>query len=173
VIKAQDPSVLVLVDNCYGEFMEEMEPTAVGAGEVGRMGGGGQHWFGGGVASGVWKEGVGHCEVLVDDCYGEFTEEMEPTAMGAGGGTGIGLAALPRLVQIHWVGPHRLHVSVVWVTLHPVCVRGIMQGCCMTGCCGAHCQVRCSVACHSEPRGVHPVVYCTQHQTPPSCTYLR
>jgi cystathionine beta-lyase family protein involved in aluminum resistance len=32
VIKAQDPSVLVLVDNCYGEFTEEMEPTAVGAG---------------------------------------------------------------------------------------------------------------------------------------------
>jgi hypothetical protein len=33
VIKAQDPSVLVLVDNCYGEFTEELEPTAVGAGE--------------------------------------------------------------------------------------------------------------------------------------------
>lgn len=32
VIKAQDPSVLVLVDNCYGEFTEELEPTAVGAG---------------------------------------------------------------------------------------------------------------------------------------------
>jgi hypothetical protein len=25
--------VLVLVDNCYGEFTEEKEPTAVGAGE--------------------------------------------------------------------------------------------------------------------------------------------
>lgn len=34
VIKAQDPSVLVLVDNCYGEFTEEQEPTAVGAGEL-------------------------------------------------------------------------------------------------------------------------------------------
>lgn len=34
VIKAQDPSVLVLVDNCYGEFTEELEPTAVGAGEI-------------------------------------------------------------------------------------------------------------------------------------------
>jgi hypothetical protein len=32
MIKAQDPSVLVLVDNCYGEFTEEQEPTAVGAG---------------------------------------------------------------------------------------------------------------------------------------------
>lgn len=31
VIKDQDPSVLVLVDNCYGEFTEELEPTAVGA----------------------------------------------------------------------------------------------------------------------------------------------
>lgn len=33
IIKAQDPNVLVLVDNCYGEFTEEQEPTAVGAGE--------------------------------------------------------------------------------------------------------------------------------------------
>ncbi len=31
IIKAQDPSVLVLVDNCYGEFTEELEPCAVGA----------------------------------------------------------------------------------------------------------------------------------------------
>eukprot|EP00775_Hariotina_reticulata_P010032 gene10032-10188_t len=31
VIKGQDPNVLVLVDNCYGEFTEEQEPTAVGA----------------------------------------------------------------------------------------------------------------------------------------------
>ncbi|KAF8066226.1 ynbB [Scenedesmus sp. PABB004] len=31
VIKAQDPGVLVLVDNCYGEFTEELEPPAVGA----------------------------------------------------------------------------------------------------------------------------------------------
>ncbi|KAF6263851.1 methionine gamma-lyase-domain-containing protein [Scenedesmus sp. NREL 46B-D3] len=31
IIKAQDPNVLVLVDNCYGEFTEEQEPTAVGA----------------------------------------------------------------------------------------------------------------------------------------------
>jgi cystathionine beta-lyase family protein involved in aluminum resistance len=34
IIKAQDPNVLVLVDNCYGEFTEEQEPTAVGAGEI-------------------------------------------------------------------------------------------------------------------------------------------
>jgi hypothetical protein len=47
VIKAQDPNVLVLVDNCYGEFTEEQEPTAVGAGvtrpapgQAGRQ----QHW---------------------------------------------------------------------------------------------------------------------------------
>lgn len=32
IIKAQDPNCLVLVDNCYGEFTEEQEPTAVGAG---------------------------------------------------------------------------------------------------------------------------------------------
>ncbi len=31
IIKSQDPSVLVLVDNCYGEFTEELEPCAVGA----------------------------------------------------------------------------------------------------------------------------------------------
>jgi cystathionine beta-lyase family protein involved in aluminum resistance len=33
VVKQQDPSVLVLVDNCYGEMTEELEPPAVGAGE--------------------------------------------------------------------------------------------------------------------------------------------
>lgn len=31
IIKAQDPSCVVLVDNCYGEFTEELEPCAVGA----------------------------------------------------------------------------------------------------------------------------------------------
>lgn len=31
VIKAQNPSCVVLVDNCYGEFIEAVEPTAVGA----------------------------------------------------------------------------------------------------------------------------------------------
>lgn len=31
VIKAVNPKVSVLVDNCYGEFVEEMEPTQVGA----------------------------------------------------------------------------------------------------------------------------------------------
>ena len=31
VIKAQDPEVICFVDNCYGEFVEEQEPTQVGA----------------------------------------------------------------------------------------------------------------------------------------------
>lgn len=31
IIKAQDPNVIIAVDNCYGEFTEELEPCAVGA----------------------------------------------------------------------------------------------------------------------------------------------
>ncbi|KAJ9522944.1 hypothetical protein QJQ45_023745, partial [Haematococcus lacustris] len=31
LIRAQDPSVVITVDNCYGEFTEELEPCAVGA----------------------------------------------------------------------------------------------------------------------------------------------
>ncbi|XP_024396260.1 uncharacterized protein [Physcomitrium patens] len=31
LIKAQNPDCVVLVDNCYGEFVETVEPTAVGA----------------------------------------------------------------------------------------------------------------------------------------------
>ncbi len=30
LVKAQDPSVICFVDNCYGEFVEEREPTQVG-----------------------------------------------------------------------------------------------------------------------------------------------
>ena len=32
VVKGQDPAVIVVVDNCYGEFTEQQEPGAVGAG---------------------------------------------------------------------------------------------------------------------------------------------
>ncbi len=31
IIKQQNPNVICFVDNCYGEFTEELEPTAVGA----------------------------------------------------------------------------------------------------------------------------------------------
>lgn len=31
IIRAQDPAVVITVDNCYGEFTEEREPCAVGA----------------------------------------------------------------------------------------------------------------------------------------------
>mmetsp|Transcript_6759 Transcript_6759/g.18121 ORF Transcript_6759/g.18121 Transcript_6759/m.18121 type:complete len:518 (-) Transcript_6759:597-2150(-) len=31
IIRSQDPTVVVTVDNCYGEFTEELEPCAVGA----------------------------------------------------------------------------------------------------------------------------------------------
>jgi cystathionine beta-lyase family protein involved in aluminum resistance len=31
IIKAQDPNVVITVDNCYGEFTAELEPCAVGA----------------------------------------------------------------------------------------------------------------------------------------------
>ncbi|TVQ08021.1 MAG: aluminum resistance family protein [Leptolyngbya sp. DLM2.Bin27] len=31
LVKAQNPEVVCLVDNCYGEFLEDREPTAVGA----------------------------------------------------------------------------------------------------------------------------------------------
>lgn len=31
VVKASNPGILVMVDNCYGEFTERAEPTAAGA----------------------------------------------------------------------------------------------------------------------------------------------
>lgn len=31
IIRKQDPNIIVTVDNCYGEFTEELEPPAVGA----------------------------------------------------------------------------------------------------------------------------------------------
>lgn len=31
IVKAQDPHVVCFVDNCYGEFVEDLEPTGVGA----------------------------------------------------------------------------------------------------------------------------------------------
>lgn len=31
MVKAQNPEVVVFVDNCYGEFVETQEPTHVGA----------------------------------------------------------------------------------------------------------------------------------------------
>lgn len=30
-VKAIDPEITIFVDNCYGEFAEELEPTQVGA----------------------------------------------------------------------------------------------------------------------------------------------
>ena len=54
LIKAQDPACIVTVDNCYGEFTEEVEPCAVGADlcmgscikNPGRVWGGGWGWGG-------------------------------------------------------------------------------------------------------------------------------
>ena len=66
-IKAQNPEVIVLVDNCYGEFTDVAEPPSVSAEEQGghrRAGGAG----GGGVGMGggsmcvvvcVWGGGCG------------------------------------------------------------------------------------------------------------------
>ena len=52
VIKEANPNAAVIVDNCYGEFVETIEPTHMGAD-------------------------------IVDNCYGEFVETIEPTHVGA------------------------------------------------------------------------------------------
>ncbi|CAI7891744.1 unnamed protein product [Closterium sp. NIES-54] len=58
-VEAQNPSCVVVVDNCYGEFIEEREPTHVA------------------YADGTQKNLS--CVVVVDNCCGEFIEEREPT----------------------------------------------------------------------------------------------
>jgi hypothetical protein len=74
IIKAQDPNVLVLVDTkqhcchcrccCYHCCCCCCHLQIIKAQDVNVL-------------------------VLVDNCYGEFTEEQEPTAVGAGGAKGL------------------------------------------------------------------------------------
>ncbi len=58
-IREVNKDVIIMVDNCYGEFVEEKEPIEAGA-----------------------DIAVGSI-IMVDNCYGEFVEEKEPIEAGA------------------------------------------------------------------------------------------
>ncbi len=77
-VRAVNPDAVIMVDNCYGEFTETIEPTQVGyavrqtlsceqIGEICRT------------VRAVNPDAV----IMVDNCYGEFTETIEPTQVGA------------------------------------------------------------------------------------------
>ncbi|MBB3110372.1 cystathionine beta-lyase family protein involved in aluminum resistance [Paenibacillus phyllosphaerae] len=94
-IKAIRPDVMVFVDNCYGEFTEELEPTEVGvdlmAGSLIKNPGGGLAPTGGYVA------GTKHAVELT---------AYRLTAPGIGGEVGATLGTLRSMYQGLFMAPH-------------------------------------------------------------------
>lgn len=100
-IKAVNPNVAILVDNCYGEFVEELEPTQVGAdlvvGSLIKNPGGGLAPTGGYVAG---------RRDLVDGAA------MRLTAPGIGGECGCTLGQNRLLYQGLFFAPHTVAQAV-------------------------------------------------------------
>ncbi|HET7629148.1 MAG TPA: methionine gamma-lyase family protein [Bacillales bacterium] len=94
-IRERHPNIVVFVDNCYGEFVEPLEPTNVGvdlmAGSLIKNPGGGLAKTGGYLA-GKAK--------LIERCACRLT------APGLGKETGATLAALPDMFQGFFLAPH-------------------------------------------------------------------
>ncbi|HHW38964.1 MAG TPA: methionine gamma-lyase family protein [Bacillales bacterium] len=94
-VKEIKPDVLVFVDNCYGEFVEELEPTHVGAdlvaGSLIKNPGGGLAKTGGYI---VGKE------ALVEQCAYRLT------APGLGREAGASLYSLLEMYQGFFLAPH-------------------------------------------------------------------
>lgn len=94
-VKECKPDVLVFVDNCYGEFVEELEPTHVGAdlmaGSLIKNPGGGLAKTGGYI---VGKE------ALVEQCAYRLT------APGLGREAGASLYSLHEMFQGFFLAPH-------------------------------------------------------------------
>ncbi|WP_458413010.1 aminotransferase class I/II-fold pyridoxal phosphate-dependent enzyme [Schinkia sp. CFF1] len=94
-VKECKPDVLVFVDNCYGEFVEELEPTHVGAdlvaGSLIKNPGGGLAKTGGYI---VGKE------ALVEQCAYRLT------APGLGREAGASLYSLQEMYQGFFMAPH-------------------------------------------------------------------
>ena len=111
-IKAVNPNVSVLVDNCYGEFVEEMEPTQVGAdlvvGSLIKNPGGGLAPTGGYIAG---------RRDLVEGAA------MRLTAPGIGGECGCTLGQNRLLYQGLFLAPH----TVAQAVKTAVFAAGIME----------------------------------------------
>ncbi len=111
-IKAVNPNVSILVDNCYGEFVEEMEPTQVGAdlvvGSLIKNPGGGLAPTGGYIAG---------RRDLVEGAA------MRLTAPGIGGECGCTLGQNRLLYQGLFLAPH----TVAQAVKTAVFAAGIME----------------------------------------------
>lgn len=94
-VKKINPDVIVFVDNCYGEFVEEQEPIEVGAdimaGSLIKNPGGGLAKIGGYI--------VGRLD-LVEACGYRLT------APGIGREAGASLSSLPEMYQGFFMAPH-------------------------------------------------------------------
>lgn len=94
-IRSIKPDAIVFVDNCYGEFVEEMEPIEVGAdlmaGSLIKNPGGGLAKIGGYIAG---------RKDLVEKCG------YRMTSPGIGGEAGASLNALPDMYQGFFMAPH-------------------------------------------------------------------
>ena len=94
LVKSVDPKIVVMVDNCYGEFVESAEPSDVGAdmivGSLIKNPGGGLAPIGGYIA------GTRAC---VDRCAYRLS------APGLGQGVGANLGLMPALYQGFFLAP--------------------------------------------------------------------
>ncbi|WP_166241643.1 aminotransferase class I/II-fold pyridoxal phosphate-dependent enzyme [Paenibacillus turpanensis] len=100
-VKSIDPKVIVFVDNCYGEFVEELEPPAVGvdliAGSLIKNPGGGLAPTGGYIA--------GRRELVELASY-------RLTAPGIGGEVGSMLGSIRAIYQGLFLAPHMVGQAV-------------------------------------------------------------
>ena len=100
-IKAVNPELIVFVDNCYGEFVEEQEPTNVGAdlmaGSLIKNPGGGLVRTGGYIA--------GRAD-LVEQCA------YRATSPGIGAEAGASLDTLREMYQGFFLAPHVVSQAV-------------------------------------------------------------
>lgn len=95
LVKSIDPSIIVFVDNCYGEFVESKEPTHIGAdlmaGSLIKNPGGGLARTGGYI--------VGRSD-LVELCSYRYATP------GTGAEVGPSLHSLPEMYQGFYLAPH-------------------------------------------------------------------
>lgn len=100
-IKEKYPNVIIFVDNCYGEFVEEQEPIEVGAdlmaGSLIKNPGGGLARIGGYIAG---------RKDLIERCGYRLT------APGIGKEAGASLAELPSMYQGFFLAPHVVSQSL-------------------------------------------------------------
>ncbi|MDW0109148.1 methionine gamma-lyase family protein [Sporosarcina aquimarina] len=100
-IKANHPDIIIFTDNCYGEFVEELEPTNVGvdimAGSLIKNPGGGLARTGGYIA--------GRAD-LIEKC------SYRMTSPGLGAEAGASLDTLREMYQGFFLAPHTVSQAV-------------------------------------------------------------